>query len=273
VVLSSSKLHADVPSASAAQQTPAAVVWHDLECGAYRADLALWRELAERFDGPILDVGAGAGRVTLDLARAGHALTALDLDPLLLDALSGRARGLRVETVTADARSFALSRRDFALCVVPMQTIQLLGGAAGRLAFLRRARAHLRPGGALACAILAALEPFDASHSGIGPAAERAHVDGMVYLSRATRVSELEHSVVIERERWILHDRASAPGGAAVEDPGSEPAVERDVIELDRVAPAALEREAVQAGLRPEPAREVPATDEHVGSTVVMLRA
>jgi hypothetical protein len=50
------------------------VVWHDLECGAYRADLPLWRELAARarFGSPILDVGAGTGRVALDLARAGH---------------------------------------------------------------------------------------------------------------------------------------------------------------------------------------------------------
>ena len=38
-----------------------------------------------------------------------------------------------------------------------MQTVQLLGGAAGRIAFLRRARAHLRPGGLLACAIVTAL--------------------------------------------------------------------------------------------------------------------
>ena len=42
------------------------VVWHDLECGAYRADLPLWRELAERCSlgpgpRPHLDVGAGAG--------------------------------------------------------------------------------------------------------------------------------------------------------------------------------------------------------------------
>jgi hypothetical protein len=45
------------------------------------------------------------------------------------------------------------------------------------------------------------------------------------------------------------------------------------VIELDRVGTAQLHREAVQAGLRPEPAREIPATDEHTGSAVVVLRA
>ena len=55
-------------------------VWHDVECGGYAADLPLWRELAAREAGPVLDVGAGTGRVALDLARAGHDVTALDRD-------------------------------------------------------------------------------------------------------------------------------------------------------------------------------------------------
>jgi 2-polyprenyl-3-methyl-5-hydroxy-6-metoxy-1,4-benzoquinol methylase len=120
--------------------TPAEVVWHDLECGAYRADLPLWLELAAQAAGPILDVGAGTGRVTLELARAGYAVTALDSAPALLAALCDRAGGLAVETVQADARSFELARRDYALCIVPMQTIQLLGDEDGRVRFLRRAR-------------------------------------------------------------------------------------------------------------------------------------
>ena len=63
------------------------VAWHDVECGGYRADLPLWRELARAEAGPVLDVGAGTGRVALDLARAGHSVTALDREPELLDAL------------------------------------------------------------------------------------------------------------------------------------------------------------------------------------------
>ena len=39
----------------------------------------------------VLDVGAGTGRVALELARAGHEVTAVDLDPTLLDA-PARAR-------------------------------------------------------------------------------------------------------------------------------------------------------------------------------------
>ena len=42
--------------------------------------------------GPVLDLGAGTGRVALDLARAGHEVVALDLDAGLLAALRDARR-------------------------------------------------------------------------------------------------------------------------------------------------------------------------------------
>jgi SAM-dependent methyltransferase len=243
------------------------VVWHDLECGGYRADQPLWLELAKRCGGPILDVGAGSGRVALQLARAGHAVTALDRSEVLIATLRARAAGLDVETVCADARSFALERRDFALCVVPMQTIQLLAGAEQRIAFMRCAGEHLRPGAAIALAILGELDTFDCASGVIGPAAERAYVDGLLYLSRAIRVSETERFVEIERERRVMLPQPDAQGDTPERGP------EIDLIRLDRVSVASLEAEGAEAGLRAEPALEIAATDEHVGSWVVMLRA
>src|SRR5687767_12062391 len=99
------------------------VLWHDLECSAYEEDLPLWRELAGEAGGPVLDVGAGTGRVSLDLATHGIAVVALDADRALLEALERRAAGLPVKTVVADARDFDLGRR-FPLVLAPMQTLQ-----------------------------------------------------------------------------------------------------------------------------------------------------
>src|SRR5262249_55065568 len=110
-------LHGDALAARAARRarrgprtvvvSASEVVWHDLECGSYRADLPLWRELAERSGRQgILEVGAGTGRVALELSGAGHRVTALDHDPHLLCALRERARGGDIETVCADARTF-----------------------------------------------------------------------------------------------------------------------------------------------------------------------
>ena len=53
-----------------------AVIWHDLECGGYVEDLTLWQSLADEQGDPVLDVGAGTGRVALALARRGHRVTA-----------------------------------------------------------------------------------------------------------------------------------------------------------------------------------------------------
>jgi len=249
--------------AAASRGDAPAVIWHELECGSYRADLPLWRELARSHsDGPILEIGAGGGRVALDLARAGHTVIALDHDQQLLAALEQRAQvdSLGVRCVRADACAFDLEECDLAMCLVPMQTIQMFGGAAQRIAFLRRARAHLRPGGLVACAITADPDLFDVTAGGTGPAPETVRVGEAIYVSRATRVALHGQRLVIERERRI-----------AVA--GRKPIIERSMIELDRVSPHELEREGALAGLHPERQRQVAPTDEHTGSTVVMLRA
>lgn len=253
------------------------VVWHELECGSYRADLPLWRELADQMassegSARVLDVGAGTGRVALELARAGHLVTALDIDAELLATLSRRAADTRIETACADARTFELSRSDFDLCAMPMQTVQLLGGSTERVAFLRRARAHLRPGGMLALAIVTEVEPFDCADGDVGPSPEIARVGNAMYVSRTTRVSVLRGSVLIERQRRTVLDGDGGRSGEAMHPP-ARPEPERSVIELQRVSAAGLEREAIEAGLRRERSRELAPTDEHVGSTVVIVRA
>ncbi len=254
------------------------IIWHDLECSSYRADLPLWRELADRSAldsrrARVLDVGAGTGRVALHLARAGHRVTAVDLDQDLLGALAERAADMCVETVCADARTFELGRADFDLCVLPMQTVQLLGGSAERMAFLRRARAHLRVGGLLAVAIVTVVEPFDCAAGDFGPSPELARVDGVRYVSRATRVCVLGESVLIERERGIAPERVSGPTGEPHDrlSPAERPC-ERNVVELHRLGASQLEREATGVGLHPDSIRELAPTSDHVGSTVVIHR-
>ncbi|MEA2287417.1 MAG: hypothetical protein QOJ21_3460 [Solirubrobacteraceae bacterium] len=233
------------------------VLWHDLECGSYDEDLALWRDLAAACDGPVLDVGAGTGRVTLDLAGRGHAVVALDRDPALLSALRDRAGRLPVEVVEGDARGFALGRR-FGLIIVPMQTIQVLGGPEGRGGFLRSAREHLEPGGTVAIALADALDAFDAEHDQ-PPVPDMREIDGIVYASRLVAVRDEGERAAIHRIREIV-------------DGGGVRTVEEDVIGLDRLDAGTLEAEAARHGLRPAPRREIPQSEEYVGSTVVMLR-
>lgn len=245
-----------------------AVVWHDLECGSYKADLPLWRELAGTATDAasrVLDVGAGTGRVALDLVGVGHEVTALDLDEELLEALRERAAGMRVETVCADARTFLLDRSDFGLCIAPMQTVQLLGGSAQRVQFLRRAHAHLRPGGVFACAIVTEIEAFDCDAGDLGPSPEIARIDSVSYISRATRVQVGRRVVRIERERAVL--------AGEEQEARAQPRWVRDVVELDQVSVSRLQQEGRKAGLVAAGTRLIPATEEHTASVAVVFGA
>jgi SAM-dependent methyltransferase len=239
--------------------TTSEVIWHDIECGAYQEDLPLWQVLAREHPGPILEVGAGTGRVSLYLTSLGHDVTALDLDAELLDELAARAAGTGLETVLADARSFALERR-FSLCLVPMQAIQLLGGVEERTAFLRCALACLLPGGVLAAALTEVVDEYEARDGAPAPLPDIRELDGVVYASRPVAVREQREVFVIERLREVV----AADGAHAVEE---------NRIALHRVGAGELEREGRAAGFRELPRAHVPATSDYVGSEVVVLGA
>jgi SAM-dependent methyltransferase len=234
------------------------VVWHDVECAAYAADLPLWRELAEAAGGPVLDLGCGTGRVALDLAAAGHDVTALDSDPALVRVLASRARerGLRVRTEVADARSFALGR-EFALAIAPMQVVQLLGGEAGRLRLLGCLRDHLRDGGRFAAALADPFEGIDVDQAE-PPVPDVRERDGWVFSSTPLAVRALDGATAIDRLR-----QAVSPSGELEEAVAT--------VELDDALPERLEHLAASMRFRTLPRRHVEATGDYVGSVVVML--
>jgi SAM-dependent methyltransferase len=231
------------------------VMWHDVECGRYDADLPLWLELAAEAQEGVLDIGAGTGRVALRLAKAGHAVTALDLDPELLRTLTERAgkAGVSVPTLTADAADFTLPH-PVGLVAVPMQTIQLLPERAGFFAAAKRA---LAPGGRVAVAIATDLEPYDGTPP--LPPPDLGRSDGWTYISQPIAIRIDGDEVQIERLRQMV-------------GPDGERATFDDVIRLHVVTPGGLADEAAEHGLEAEELRHVPETPEHVASEVVIFR-
>jgi SAM-dependent methyltransferase len=234
------------------------VVWHDVECGAYAADLAVWAEVAAAAAGPVLELGAGTGRVALDLARRGIEVVAVDSSDELIAELARRAdaAGLRIETLCADARELALGR-EFAAVIAPMQLVHLLGGERGRAAGLAAARAHLRAGGALAAALLADDATVD-GEGGNSVLPDVREVDGWVCSSLPLEVAVVDGGIEVRRLRQLV-----SPAGELSERTAS--------VHLDRVTPEAFEREAVAAGLEPRERIVVPPTDDHVGSVISVL--
>jgi SAM-dependent methyltransferase len=232
------------------------IAWHDAECGSYVADLPLWRELAAEAGGPVLDVGCGTGRVALDLAARGHEVTGVDSEAALVGALRHRAGDLPVRAENADARSFDLGR-PFALAIAPMQVVQLMGGPSGRAGLLAAAWRHLDPGARFA---LALADPFEElpPQDALLPLPDVRERDEWVLSSQPLAVRKEEHGVAIDRVR-----QAVSPEGDLTE--------ELVTIALDHLSAEELEAEAAAQGFTALPRRRVEATEDYVGSTVVML--
>jgi SAM-dependent methyltransferase len=231
--------------------------WHDVECGGYAGDLALWDRLAREAAGPVLELGCGTGRVALRLARSGLDVAGLDSSPGLLAELRRRAaaEGVEIDAFEGDARRFALER-EFALVCAPMQLVHLLGGASGRRAMLERSAAHLRPGGAVAIALLGPIiEETELDHPPLPDVAER---EGWIYSSQPLDVQAVGGGLEVRRLRQLV-----SPTGDLRE--------QVDNVRLDLVGAAELEAEALGAGFEPRERIEVAPTADHVGSTVVVL--
>jgi SAM-dependent methyltransferase len=244
---------------SSAARASEAVVWHDVECGAYAADLDTWSALAAASPGGVLELGCGTGRVALRLARAGHRVSGLEREPALLDALRERAVELDVDVAThrVDVRDFDLGER-FGLVAAPMQLAQLFDES-GRRAMLAATARHLLPSGRAAFAIAAGPpDPWRAGPGSPPPTPDVRELDGWVFSSLPLSVDAEEDAIAVRRLRQSV-----SPGGTLAEH--------QHEIRLLDLPPETLEREAREQGLQPVARHEIPPTVDHLGSLVVVL--
>lgn len=122
-------------------------------CASDRQELAEYTAAVRRTTGDVLELAAGAGRLTLPLLATGRNVLATELSPTMLRLLEERLltapRTLRerCEVAVADMRSFAFGRR-FGAVVLGTTSISLLNRE-GRAAMLACVREHLAPGGVL----------------------------------------------------------------------------------------------------------------------------
>lgn len=244
-------------SRTGAAAPDAEVVFHDAECGGYSADLTLWERLAGSHGGPILDLGAGTGRVALPLAGAGHRVIAVERDPLLAAELDRRAAaaGAELDVVEADARELPALGEAVPLALAPMQFLQLLDSA-DRRALLERVSAALSPGGVFAAALLDESVPLGSGEP--DPLPDVREVDGWVHSSLPLDVSVSGETIAILRLRSVV-------------SPAGELSEERHETRLYRFGHAELSAEAERCGLRTAAVEPIGQTEDHVASVAVLL--
>jgi SAM-dependent methyltransferase len=236
------------------------VIWHDVECGGYSADLALWEELAAGLgeDDTIIELGCGTGRVTLHLAhRCDLLVIGVDNNPAFVEAVWSRGRGIPGDAEHGDVRDFDLFPGRFSLALAPMQLIQLLAGGEERIACLSATALGLRPGGRAAFAIVEQV-PAGLPEGSLPPLPDVHQAEGWIYSSLPLPPEMVEGKLVLRRLRQTV-------------DPDGEMTEELNEVELCLLSAEALEEEARSVGFEPVGRREIPATDAHVGSTVVLL--
>ena len=128
-------------------------------------DVPFWLALAERERGPIVEWGAGTGRIAVPLAAAGHDVTAVEISEAMVE--KGGKKGGGVEWVVGDMRTTKLDRR-YGLAVCAFNSFLCLLCVDDALAFLRNAREHLEPGGLLGIEV-SALSPEELAAEPGGP--------------------------------------------------------------------------------------------------------
>jgi SAM-dependent methyltransferase len=236
------------------------LIWHEVECGDYTADLGLWEELADALgeDDVIMELGCGAGRVTLHLARrSANLVIGLDRDRELVEAVWDRGRGSGGDAEQMDVRHFDFFATSFSLTLAPMQLIQLLADSEERASCLRSMARCMKPGGLAAFAIVEEL-PVALPQGSALPLPDVREIDGWIYSSLPLESVASEDRIVLRRLRQTI-------------DPEGNMSDELNEVELCLISAETLEREAAEAGFRPAGRRQIPATEAHVGSTVVLL--
>jgi len=239
------------------------VIWHEVECASYAADLPLWEELAGGAAGPVLELGAGTGRVALHLARLGHEVIAVEREGELAGELLRRTAEaeLPVYTLRGDARELALDEcpGPVALALAPMHVLQVLD-AAGRSAVLATVAGCMRPGGLIALALVDETQLGRRAGTAGMPVPEMRELDGWVFSSEPLWVQLSEETISVRR----IRQRVSPEGELSR-------AVHDDV--LHRASPEGVEAAGAALGLRVRERRSIPAGPGEAGSVVVMLEA
>jgi SAM-dependent methyltransferase len=145
--------------------------YYDLDFRDVHYDAELYQQLAIEGGGPVLELGAGSGRLAVPLALAGHVVLGIDNDDAMLergrrywDEVRGEVDASRLTLEAGDLFDFRTDVR-FGLALIAVNTFLIAEDDQARLGILTTMRESLRPGGIAAVEVVtpdaAELDRFD----------------------------------------------------------------------------------------------------------------
>lgn len=228
-------------------------IWQLVECCDYVADLPAWSMLCG--GRRVLDLGCGIGRVARHLAGADTEVRGLDRDPLMVDDFN-RLAPTGITAVQGDVLDPTLAPGLFEVVIAPQQLIQIVGGETERQRLLELVARCLAPEGTAA---LAAIEDLPRRSAAPNLTPDMREVDQWVYSSRPVALDAQDGQVTVRRLRQRI-----APEGNLTET--------RDEITFSRVDRRSLAPELEATGLKLADLIEVPPTEAHMASSILVLR-
>ena len=120
----------------------------ELICTKQREDIHIWKALAKEFEGSILELCCGSGRITQELIKDGHNIFSIDNSNEMLDIL--RAKDLpNIEILNSDMITFKLDKK-FNFTFISYSSFQQLFTLEEQIKCLTNIHEHLEDGGVLA---------------------------------------------------------------------------------------------------------------------------
>jgi SAM-dependent methyltransferase len=119
----------------------------------YREDLNFYTQLAHDYGSPVLELGAGTARVSAALAKAGYAVTGIELSEAMvecgLEKISREGLTDQVTLQQGDMRGLELPQK-FPVVIAPFNTLMHAYTLQDQDATLATVKRHLEPGGVFA---------------------------------------------------------------------------------------------------------------------------
>lgn len=191
--------------------------FYDSENADKTDDLEMYSRLAAEFEGEILDVGCGTGRVLLHLAREGRRAHGIDNDRAMLDRLDANLRQLPqlrhlVTYIRGDILDYQWGR-EFGLILLTYNALMHFHQQDAQIALLKKLRACLAAGGRLVIDLPNAGPAFAAEDSD-ALTFERSFLDRETgHLVMLQSLNYLDRAAQLLTVEWIYDE---IDGGGAV---------------------------------------------------------